>query len=370
MAVNLITSPTTPISIDDEIQWQVQITDLGTPGTSRKTIGYQLYDNAAGSDMTEVREINPANTSIQPVISFRNEFYKMRTVLPSFFSAAMQDGKGLMKLKLKYGELVHTFATGLTTGIPLAGASAEVVIINSAVLNPNSFEALPATFLMTKKLSVNRYDATSVDWIYGYGAVVVEIKDHTGTTVSTQTGTAGMVNIFPIGAAHFVALQSIPYYTVNITAADLSYTYTFKRCAANTDLPLQIIYLDPNGGYTAMTFSDVDTGIESEKEKVQTYRKSVTNSNINTYLTEGGAQLMNAKGYPTYNFELRTSLTKDNNDVITRMLMSENYYIVNEHYQFVKFQVTESQSIKEGLNTRIRISGRLANPLTSAINSL
>ena len=133
---------------------------------------------------------------------------------------------------------------------------------------------------------------------------------------------------------------------------------------------MQVVYLDPNGGYTSMTFYDVDTGIDTEKDTIKTYRKSIAESSVTKYLTEGGNALLNAKGYPTFNFELRTRINKQNNDVIARMLMAENYYLIMNDSQFVRFQITESATIKEGLNTRLRISGRLANPLTSAINSL
>ena len=36
MAVNILSSPTSPITVDDLIQWKMEITDLGTPLVNKK----------------------------------------------------------------------------------------------------------------------------------------------------------------------------------------------------------------------------------------------------------------------------------------------------------------------------------------------
>jgi hypothetical protein len=36
MSVNILSSPTSPITVDDLIQWKMEITDLGTPTRKQK----------------------------------------------------------------------------------------------------------------------------------------------------------------------------------------------------------------------------------------------------------------------------------------------------------------------------------------------
>ena len=369
MAVNILTSPSTPITVDDLIQWKMEITDIGTPMVNKKTIGYQLTDSTGVTEYTNVREISPDNININPNISFANELYNIKTLLPTILTNTMQDGGGIMKVKLKYGEITHDFTTGVTSGLPLPSSSSVIDIINSCILNYKEFQNIPSVFLMSPKLPVSIYNASSYDWIYGYGAATVTIKNPSNVTVSTMTGTGNKVNIFPIGAAHFPALAAFPYYTVNFkTDGDLEYNYTFKNCGLN-EYPHQVVYLDPLGGYTAMTFKEVNIGLDVQKEEIKTHRGGISNWGAVKYNTHGGINLSNVKGFTKYDFELKTKMTPDAIRAIEGFLGSSSYFLIYNN-MFVKFKVVDSAMIKEGINTRFKISGTMANPNNAAIGTL
>ena len=369
MAVNILSSPTSPITVDDLIQWKMEITDLGTPLVNKKTIGYQLTDGTGVTEYTNVREISPDNININPNISFANELYNIKTLLPTILTNTMQDGGGIMKVKLKYGEITHDFTTGATTGLPLPSSSATIDIINSCLLNYKEFQTIPSVFLMSPKLPVSMYNVTSVDWLYGYGAATVTIKNPENTVISTMTGVANKVNIFPIGAAHFPALSFLPYYTVTFqTEGYKVYTYRFKNCGLN-EYPYQVLYLDPLGGYTAMTFTEVNIGMDVQKDEIKTHRGGIADWGQTKYNTHGGNNLANVKGYTKYDFELKTIMSPDAVRTIEGFLGSSSYLLVYNN-KFIKFKVTESGMIKEGINMRIKLSGNVANPVNAAIGIL
>ena len=54
----------------------------------------------------DINNVNKSN------ISFVNELYNIKTLLPTILTNTLQDGGGIMKVKLKYGEITHDFTTG------------------------------------------------------------------------------------------------------------------------------------------------------------------------------------------------------------------------------------------------------------------
>ena len=61
MAVNISSSPNEICSIDEPITWGLTISNLGTPGLTQKSIGYQLIDSLG--KIIAASEIQPVNTS-------------------------------------------------------------------------------------------------------------------------------------------------------------------------------------------------------------------------------------------------------------------------------------------------------------------
>jgi hypothetical protein len=184
-----------------------------------------------------------------------------------------------------------------------------------------------------------------------------------------MTGVANKVNIFPIGAAHFPALSFLPYYTVTFqTEGYKVYTYRFKNCGLN-EYPYQVLYLDPLGGYTAMTFTEVNIGMDVQKDEIKTHRGGIADWGQTKYNTHGGNNLANVKGYTKYDFELKTIMSPDAVRTIEGFLGSSSYLLVYNN-EFIKFKVTESGMIKEGINMRIKLSGNVANPVNAAIGIL
>ncbi len=371
MAVSLISSPATWITIDDLIQWKLSISDLGTPNVDKKTIAYQLVTDT-GTPITDVREINPENTLIQPAISFANEFRahpNIRTNPPLLFSTSVQDAKGILKVKLKYGEIVNTFATGSITGDPPTNESDVINIINSAIYQNNNSLQLTDSFLMTQKSNLNYYNKDTFDWLYVFGAGTVTIKIG-ATTVATMTGTADKVNCIPIGAMHFPALKVAPSYHVDVSAGSDNYTFYFKNCGFNEyDEPCQIVYLDSLGGYTAMMFQLVEYGINPEKESIDTFRGGGGLTDLGDYLMNGGNSLMNAKGFQEYTFELKHYYTPDVVDQLTRLISSESYYLILKTKYLsgmFKFKMTNNLQVSRD-NTRLRVQGVLSNALLNPI---
>lgn len=371
MAVSIVSSPDQWVTIDDVIRWKLSISDLGTTGVNKKTIAYQLATDT-GAAITEVREINPENTLIQPSISFFNEFRahpNIKTLPPMLFSTSVQDAAGILKVKLKYGEIVNTFATGSITGDPPTSESSVINIINAAIYQNHNPLILNTSFLMTRKADLNYYNKNCFDWIYCFGSSTVTIKIGT-TTVASMSGTADKVNCFPIGAMHWPALKTAESYSVEINAGTDIVTYYFKNCGMNDyEEPCQIVYLDQLGGYTALTLELIESGIPSEKERIRQYRPGGGNADLAEYLMRNGNSLINAQAYQEYTFEMKHYFTPDVVDQITRFIASENYYIIlkTEYLKgLFKFEVTDSVTINRQ-ETRLRIKGRLSNPLLNPI---
>jgi len=87
------------------------------------------------------------------------------------------------------------------------------------------------------------------------------------------------------------------------------------------------------------------------------------------YNTHGGINLSNVKGFTKYDFELKTKMTPDAIRAIEGFLGSSSYFLIYNN-MFVKFKVVDSAMIKEGINTRFKISGTMANPNNAAIGTL
>ena len=107
-----------------------------------------------------------------------------------------------------------------------------------------------------------------------------------------------------------------------------------------------MLYLDPLGGYTAMTFKEVNIGYGCSKDEIKTHRGGILIGVRQSITHTAVITMANVKGFTKYDFELKTIMSPDAVRTIEGFLGSSSYLLVYNN-KFIKFKVTESGMIKK-----------------------
>ena len=372
MAVSIVSSPNPINSVDEDIIWELTISDLGTPGVTQKSIGYQLIDSLGR--ITAEGEIQPVSTSYEHPISLLAPIKQsLNTKIPNAQLNTVQDAYGVETYTLKYGEITLTLATGAISGFPLSSSSTAIKVVNCT--NNNYFDELAdmtAFKNLTYKPFNNWYCAESYDWLYVWGACTVTVLKgysasgggYTGTTVATLTGVADKVNCIPIGYRHLSGLSAEKTYMVKLSlnGVDTYYKYV-KNFEPDEGQPCQIVYFDIAGGYQAIDFILTGVSPASRKDKYNTYRPYQS-------ITQGGEQLANSRTQVRYSMKRLMPTDKDQQQQLIRFASAENYYLPLTtnvfEYGLVRFTFDGDINIEVESGEYLEVSGYLTHPLNSA----
>lgn len=372
MAVSIVDSPNPINSIDEPIRYKFTISDLGTPGVTRKSIGWRLVDS--GGFVTAVSEISPVDTSYEHPLNLRDIIKNdLRTNIPQLFSPLVQDAAGAKEYTLYYGEISLDLNSGITTGFPNVSSSATPIKVVNCTNNNylDEIDDMTDYKLLTIKPFQNYYTVKSFDWLYVWGACQVRIvKDYysdgpgyNGVTVVTLNGTAGKVNCIPIGYRHHGGLNGLKKYMVILSLNGKFYYFKFDNMGnPYPDNPSQIIYFDPAGGYTAIDGIVTSYNPSAEKETVNTYKPYDSK-------TSGGKQLINSKGVTGYTFKRILPQSADEREQMIRFVTAENYFLPLQTpfaEGLVKFTVEENYSLDYENAEYFEMNGYVTHPVLSA----
>lgn len=371
MAVTLNNSPSARCCVDEDIIWGISIDSLGTPGVDTKCISYQLKD-ATGAIISE-NEIAPVAVGHVHRLNFMADIRRnLQTEIPALFVNTVQNALGVKKYRLYYGETTLNLTTAMAYGFPPTNQSAEVTVVNAAA---NNWIDLPTTFPTAKVLTFkpfqNFFCSRAFDWLYIWGVGTVTIlKDYafaggnyTGTTVATLTAVADRVNCIPIGYRNHSGLNGVESYIVKVECNGNTQYHLFT-CAPEPvkDMPCQVVYFDPGGGYTALDGELLSVATNADKEEFNIARP-------NKSITAGGKTQANAKGYVSYKFRRRMPQSRDEIEQITRFVSSESYLIPVQTMYFeglVKFRCTDSITVALASGDYIEMTLVSAHPILSA----
>jgi len=284
MAVNIVAEPATNRPAGACVEFELELTDAGA-GTTKKSLGYQLYNDSNGELTTE--EQIPYTGAPEKVNFSRDLLPQASTPFPGvgtqLFGVPVPEAK--VGYYLKYGEILFDTETCTVTK-NITSQSATKYVYNVApqfFLDHDLFTGNSYVHL-TSKPRLNFTRRGQNDWIYiwvasgatMYVRLTYQTSDGTFTqNVQSFPGGDG-VNVLSVGPANcYVTLPSdvVFYYLEFNTSPSWNNKDRFwfrVQTDCTDEAPINEIYwLEPMGGFAGLKFDQVEIGITLASNRYQ-----------------------------------------------------------------------------------------------------
>lgn len=273
MSASIISSPLPVVPVGNSLTWALQLSDIGTPPISFRVLAYQLVDES-NNPLTALETIMPRAAATPESIPFHHNLRKLVwTSVPDVFNGTgvIHDETAYKKVKLKYGDIFFDYSDGCTITETIESFSDEITIVNYAVPEWKR-PTLGDAFIMSSRPYRNEYTKYSHDFLYIYGATVVEIhaydKDGNDTLVQTHNTVADRVNMCTIGRAHHAMPSSMHTYRVRVTGSGINQIYFFYPKCDATQHYIEVLFLEQLGGRSTIIF-DRSRTIDANSSQTQ-----------------------------------------------------------------------------------------------------
>ena len=307
MAVTIFKSPPAVVGVYNSIEWILKISDIGTPGTSIKKIGYKLVDED-DNDLTELESVRSPVANMEIPLNFTLDCRGLvQTMLPATgMIAVTEDEFFSKKIKLVYGEIITDLVACETT-VTVETPSDEVTILNCALQTyeyADNYFASPRILSHVPKVHSMATTAVFYLWVWQVASVTVTNSDGDSIVYTTTPD----VSVVPLKASNFLDWEDLTYLDVEVAGVRTFRVNLYKPdCDANIwGSERTIMYLDSLGGRYAMSFETFDNyAMESDYDII----KKTERFTLPTTFEGDNIQLYNSGG--------ETVINKNNKDSIT-----------------------------------------------------
>jgi len=373
MAVTIVSEPLANTSAYQCFQWVLQIDDIGT-GNITKKIGYQLFDqddNAVTAE--EVIGVTVAGATVELDFSGDVQGY-VSTMLPfADVPNAVPDPYCWRGFYLMYGDVVYDSDTCTTVNNIVTPTLAKYVI-NGVIqeYEPDYYNTLPTVMTHLPRNTVQCRDARNFTWVLSDGAgLTVEYTSSLGTIQSIAIGSNKVAQI-PLHPQELLSdWASIEYMDVQIGIEMAPYRITFTDDCCNDGKYSNVLYLDPLGGRSMISFEQVETfELSTSFTELCRYKPcSVVGfdeaDNANK-MTVGGRSIFNKVAQERITLVKESSYFEDVAEQFKAFLSSTGYHVQYSDNGVIKFRkfIVDSGNVvynsAEGI-IELRVTGYLAH---------
>ena len=378
MAVTITASPLANSSAYQCFKWTLTIDDIGASNITKK-IGYQLFDqddNAVTAE--EVIGVAVAGATVELDFSGDVQGY-VSTMLPfADVPNAVPDPYCIRGFYLMYGDVVYDSDT-CTTVNNIVTPSAAKYVINGVIqeYEPDYYNTLPSVITHLPRNTVQCRDARNFTWVLTSGAgAIAEYTSSLGTVQSISLGSNKVVAI-PLHPQEILSdWDTIDYMDVVITESGPSFDLgtfriVFTDVCCGGGKYSNVLYLDPLGGRSMISFEQVET-FELSTSFTELCRYKPCNvvgfdeaDNANK-MTVGGRSIYNKVAQERITLVKESSYQEDVAEQFKAFLASTGYHVQyndNGVIKFRKFIVDSGTAVynsAEGI-IELRVTGYLAH---------
>lgn len=373
MSVTIVSSPLANSSAYQCFKWTLTIDDIGASNITKK-IGYQLFDqddNAVTAE--EVIGVSVAGATVELDFSGDVQGY-VSTMLPfADVPNAVPDPYCIRGFYLMYGDVVYDSDT-CTTVNNIVTPSAAKYVINGVIqeYEPDYYNISPSVITHLPRNTVQCRDARNFTWVLSDGAgLTVEYTSSLGTIQSLAIGSNKIAQI-PLHPQELLSdWETIEYMDVQISVRMAPFRITFTDDCCNGGKYSNILYLDPLGGRSMISFEQVET-FELSTSFTELCRYKPCNvvgfdeaDNANK-MTVGGRSIYNKVAQERITLVKESSYEEDVAEQFKAFLASTGYHVqynYNGVIKFRKFIVDSGTAVynsDEGI-IELRVTGYLAH---------
>lgn len=373
MAVTIVSEPLANTSAYQCFQWVLQIDDIGA-GNITKKVGYQLFDqddNAVTAE--EVIGVSVAGATVELDFSGDVQGY-VSTMLPfADVPNAVPDPYCIRGFYLMYGDVVYDSDT-CTTVNNIVTPSAAKYVINGVIqeYEPDYYNTLPSVITHLPRNTVQCRDARNFTWVLSDGAgLTVEYTSSLGAIQSLAIGSNKIAQI-PLHPQELLSdWEIIEYMDVQIGVEMAPFRITFTDDCCNGGKYSNILYLDPLGGRSMISFEQVET-FELSTSFTELCRYKPCNvvgfdeADNASKMTVGGRSIYNKVAQERITLVKESSYQEDVAEQFKAFLASTGYHVQyndNGVIKFRKFIVDSGTAVynsAEGI-IELRVTGYLAH---------
>lgn len=373
MAVTITASPLANSSAYQCFKWTLQIDDIGASNITKK-IGYQLFDQDDNAvTAPETLEVAVAGATVELDFSGDVQGY-VSTMLPfADVPNAVPDPYCIRGFYLMYGDVVYDSDTCNTVN-NIVTPSAVKYVINGVIqeYEPDYYNILPAVLTHLPRNTVQCRDARNFTWVLSDGAgLTVEYTSSLGTIQSLAIGSNKIAQI-PLHPQELLSdWETIEYMDVQIGVEMAPFRITFTDDCCNGGKYSNILYLDPLGGRSMISFEQVET-FELSTSFTELCRYKPCNvvgfdeaDNANK-MTVGGRSIYNKVAQERITLVKESSYQEDVAEQFKAFLASTGYHVQYNDNGIIKFRkfIVDAGNVvynsAEGI-IELRVTGYLAH---------
>ena len=374
MAVIIVSEPLANSSASQCFQWVLQIDDIGA-GNITKKVGYQLFDQD-DNEITIMEHRDAAYVGQKFELDFSSDVQgRVTTMIPyPDVPNAIPDPYCIRGFYLKYGELIYD-----SDNCGLAVNNANIVSTAKYVINgviqeyePDYYNTLPSVITHLPRNTVQCRDARNFTWVLSDGAgLTVEYTSSLGTIQSLAIGSNKIAQI-PLHPQELLSdWETIEYMDVQIGVEMAPFRITFTDDCCNGGKYSNILYLDPLGGRSMISFEQVES-FELSTSFTELCRYKPCNvvgfdeaDNANK-MTVGGRSIYNKVAQERITLVKESSYEEDVAEQFKAFLASTGYHVQYNDNGVIKFRkfIVDSGTVvynsAEGI-IELRVTGYLAH---------
>lgn len=373
MAVTITASPLANNSAYSCFSWTLQIDDIGAANITKK-IGYQLFDqddNAVTAE--EVIGVTVAGDTVELDFSGDVQGY-VATMLPfADVPNAVPDPYCWRGFYLMYGDVVYDSDTCTTTN-NINTPSLSKYVINGIIqeYEPDYYNTLPSVITHLPRNTVQCRDARNFTWVLTDGAgLTVEYTSSLGTIQSIALGSNRVAQI-PLHPQEILSdWETIEYMDVQIGIEMAPFRISFTDSCCSDGKYSNVLYLDPLGGRSMISFEQVETfELSTSFTELCRYKPCAVAGfdeadNANK-MTVGGRSIYNKIAQERITLVKESSYQEDVAEQFKAFLASSGYHVQysdNGVIKFRKFIVDGGNAVYNATNETIelRVTGYLAH---------
>jgi len=373
MAVTITASPLANSSAYQCFKWTLQIDDIGT-GNITKKIGYQLFDQDDNAvTAPETLEVAVAGATVELDFSGDVQGY-VSTMLPfADVPNAVPDPYCIRGFYLMYGDVVYDSDTCNTVN-NIVTPSAAKYVINGVIqeYEPDYYNTLPSVITHLPRNTVQCRDARNFTWVLSDGAgLTVEYTSSLGTIQSLAIGSNKIAQI-PLHPQELLSdWETIEYMDVQIGVEMAPFRITFTDDCCNGGKYSNVLYLDPLGGRSMISFEQVEAS-ELSTSFTELCRYKPCNvvgfdeaDNANK-MTVGGRSIYNKVAQERITLVKESSYEEDVAEQFKAFLASTGYHVQYNDNGIIKFRkfIVDAGNVvynsAEGI-IELRVTGYLAH---------